>query len=949
MGCACRRSNSDNVNSPKHHSGNFSLNPDGRVFHTFKKCGNVSCKVKCTENEMVLPSNNVRCSVNRRGFVILTDVDLCCDSSNVVYLVTCRVCEMQYVGETSRPANVRWGEHISKIRRDDKSQLIYSHFNCDDSHRNTPLGKRLRFQIIEKIKCDDLSPSDSVSIRKRRVERELFWISNLRTAFPLGLNDKVSGFGLHGNVTDSRFGDYNLYRIVNVCEQTKGRRRRRHCKKKRVRAVEGDLTSFRDCLMALSDTAFSSVEKMIGAKSRKFLEQFYASKSFDSLPRKIKYLIKAKVNFARKTGPVKREKDNIHWNVQFSHSIIGDMNLSSILGSAEVAGKLPSDIRKKFDIRPWYRYGKTIGSRILNYNKQLKNCGNLSYANISSMECDCHSSEFKNGHFGHVITGDLDIVQSLELRKLCSYGTKFRENPPLNVNSIKAQLKEEVRKLVDKMCRKYRKSRTCFKQWRISLYHSLVDKLMACRASTRYSTPVLSRGECKRELDKLQDRYVITVVDKAAGNFAFICRKFYFMKLAAELGLDGGHPGNETYEYIQDSEDNIVNSARETMVRFGLVPEDKESKLALLYQNPKFHKNPPKMRFIAGNVGTVTAKLDRIVALVLKMCKSHFQNLCNKCMEFSGIRYCFDVQTSTEVKAMFDSASGVANTISINDFSTLYTLFDHDHLLSNVTWLFSKLAKNSGLHHIKIGHDKAWWVKSDSDGDVYTVGELLEMIDYLVRNTHIKAFGSIFRQGRGIIMGGKSSGWLSDCSLMVDEYKYIEGKVKAGQKEEADKLKYFRRYRDDCTSLNIVNFMEISGQIYPPSLTLTQENDDDKGANVLDMNVVLRDGSITTRVYCKADAFPFHVVSMPFLESNLDRNVCYRVFYGQIVRFQRLCTYREDFESRTRYLSGALRERGYKLSLLGRQFSRAVAKYIVDFQRWELPLDINGWFKSISD
>ena len=90
------------------------------------------------------------------------------------------------------------------------------------------------------------------------------------------------------------------------------------------------------------------------------------------------------------------------------------------------------------------------------------------------------------------------------------------------------------------------------------------------------------------------------------------------------------------------------------------------------------------------------------------------------------------------------------------------------------------------------------------------------------------------------------------------------------------------------------------------------------------------------RVYCKADAFPFRVVTMPFLESNLDRAVCYRVFYGQVVRFQRLCTYRES-RTRTRYLLDILKDRGYKLGLLDRQFSRAVAKYIVDFQIWELP------------
>ena len=208
-GCACRRSNPDNVNTLNHFSGNFSFNDNERSFYGFNKCGNVRCKVKCTENSLVLPLNNVKCSVNNRGFVILTDENLNCLSANVIYLVTCRVCSMQYVGETSRAANVRWYEHLYKIRKEDKSQLIYSHFNCDDEHRSVPLDKRLRFQIIEKVKTDDLS--DSGSIRKRRIDRELFWISRLRTAHPLGLNDKVSGLGMHGNLSDPRFVDYNMY------------------------------------------------------------------------------------------------------------------------------------------------------------------------------------------------------------------------------------------------------------------------------------------------------------------------------------------------------------------------------------------------------------------------------------------------------------------------------------------------------------------------------------------------------------------------------------------------------------------------------------------------------------------------------------------------------------------------------------------------------------------
>ena len=178
-------------------------------------------------------------------------------------------------------------------------------------------------------------------------------------------------------------------------------------------------------------------------------------------------------------------------------------------------------------------------------------------------------------------------------------------------------------------------------------------------------------------------------------------------------------------------------------------------------------------------------------------------------------------------------------------------------------------------------------------------------------------------------MGGRSSGWLSDCSLMVDEYKYIDGKVRAGLFDEVDRLKYFRRYRDDCTSLNVDDFLLIAGEIYPPSLTLTQENDRPDRANVLDMVVEVKDLSIVTRVYCKTDHFPFDVISLPFLESNLDSKICYRVFFGQIVRFQRLCSVLSDFEIRVRFLAGVLLARGYEDKYLRGQFCRAVVKYTV--------------------
>ena len=189
------------------------------------------------------------------------------------------------------------------------------------------------------------------------------------------------------------------------------------------------------------------------------------------------------------------------------------------------------------------------------------------------------------------------------------------------------------------------------------------------------------------------------------------------------------------------------------------------------------------------------------------------------------------------------------------------------YLVTNMSWL---LSRNSGMTFIRVGHGTAWWVADDTEGLVYRVAEVIDMIEYLICNTYVKAFGKIFRQDRGVIMGGKSSGWLSDCSLMVDEYKFIDGRVKSGDISEANNLKYFRRYRDDCTSINVNDFINISRNIYPPCLELTQENSDFNMANVLDMEVKLVNGNITTKVYCKTDTFPFDVISLPFLETNID-------------------------------------------------------------------------------
>ena len=954
--CACRRPNMGNINVQNHFSDNCSLDPNNLTYFNFNKCKINNCKIKCKDNNMVLPLNNFKSSTNGRNYTILTDANLNCKSMNIIYLITCNICKIQYIGETQRSFEIRMKEHLFQIRKHEQNirsgdnnsgQLIYKHFCCDDLHRNTPLEKRIRFQIVEKIRTDDIS-SDPKVITKRRTERELYWISKLRTAHPLGLNDMIAGYGIRGKATDVGFRDFNYLRISNICEKKPTRsHKNRHRKKKRKAPTIDHFRQFLDDLNSKFDSQPRNIEAFILSKPRKYLERFLLSTLANQLRPKLRHLLVTRVDFARKLKPIGKEVVPLDWSIDFSHKSLELININSILNNPKISKLLPPTIRNKLKIRKIFKFENPVSSKILNYNKILKSTGNLSYGDIQSLSCECADSVFKNPNFDHVITGDLNIIQETDLRKLCSFGTKFRDIPRFNLGSIKEKFRNNCKTLMSKISKKFKIPHSALKLWKKCIISNFDEKLQSIAKDTRFNVPTLSKRSCLNELKRLQEKFVITVIDKAAGNYAFTCKKFYFLRLAEELGLNNPTPGNETYLFCPDSEQVVCDRLKNDLLRFSITPPSSQLNLAVLYQTPKFHKNPPKMRYIAGNVNTVTSMLDDKVAKILKMCKSHFRNLCKVYESYSGIKYCFDVETSTEVKDMFDGAYGSVASISINDFSTLYTLFDHEHLLSNIRWLLDTLSKNSGKSCIKIDYDKARWVSNASDSDSYTVGEVLDMVSFLVKETYIKAFGHIFQQVKGIIMGGKISGWLSDCSLMVDEFRYVKSKISSGLREDACRLKFFRRYRDDCTTLNCPNFIDIAREIYPQSLSLTQENEDPSKANVLDMEVSIANSICTTKVYCKTDHFPFEVISFPFLESNIDNGLCYRVFYSQVIRFQRLCSNRCDFETRTRHLGIVLKGRGYIISRLEKEFCKAVRKYISEFQKWSLPFDFNAWFKRI--
>ena len=132
------------------------------------KCNNKWCKC-CQE---MVTSNTFESQITGRKYHIRSNIT--CKTTKNVYLISCKKCGLQYVGETENVLHVRMNGHRSDIRTRKTEKPVAAHF-CQTDHTMEDLQVR----GIEKIHR---------SSTQWRRERESFWIFTLRMLSPYGLN-----------------------------------------------------------------------------------------------------------------------------------------------------------------------------------------------------------------------------------------------------------------------------------------------------------------------------------------------------------------------------------------------------------------------------------------------------------------------------------------------------------------------------------------------------------------------------------------------------------------------------------------------------------------------------------------------------------------------------------------------------------------------------------------
>ena len=106
--------------------------------------------------------------------------NICCKSNNLIYMISCKTCQKQYVGQTKNSLAKRFYSHFFNVRHQKKTDAIGLHFSSPD-HKGI---NDISIHVLEFIR---LPPhSDRALILRLQLEKN--WIHLLRCPAPRGLN-----------------------------------------------------------------------------------------------------------------------------------------------------------------------------------------------------------------------------------------------------------------------------------------------------------------------------------------------------------------------------------------------------------------------------------------------------------------------------------------------------------------------------------------------------------------------------------------------------------------------------------------------------------------------------------------------------------------------------------------------------------------------------------------
>ena len=128
----------------------------------------------------------------------------------------------------------------------------------------------------------------------------------------------------------------------------------------------------------------------------------------------------------RSDVPVEKPK-----KIEYLHKGIDAINPPGLLRSRLVTDKVPVYFKNREPPIISYQYTNTVASKLFNFSSTLSNLDVANYLS-NPRSCQCQMSKYCYQPHGHIITGDLKIIENAKIRELVSKRPKYREPNKIN-------------------------------------------------------------------------------------------------------------------------------------------------------------------------------------------------------------------------------------------------------------------------------------------------------------------------------------------------------------------------------------------------------------------------------------------------------------------------------------------------------------------------------------
>jgi hypothetical protein len=383
---------------------------------------------------------------------------------------------MQYVGETKREVKIRIRDHVNSIEKPEEAtcRILANHFN------NPCCNQGFTAQIIEKIEDVDNDPDNNSITRKKN---EDYWIKELRTRYPYGLNATM----------DQEKDDRSKFGCFNRRDQTtKPSQRRRKPKTKRFYKAKDLLDGWKNIYGINPRHARKVAFRKTLQLPKKILKDLDIMLNEATTDHCLDDMVLDLVTYKLEEPILKKKKEfTSRMIIHYSNKIMETINLSRILNNGEVKGKWPNNVHIRYMIPAiTFTYDNQIGSRFFNYRQCLEEWKmDLFLQDLhDQIQCGCTNSTFCDPHHGHIMTGDLRIIDNPKVRRIMELGPKFREPQSLDRQKCRNDVEEAVEEYTNKIAEKSKITASTFKEWK-ELFMKKYDDAMRTTNTTCLQQP----------------------------------------------------------------------------------------------------------------------------------------------------------------------------------------------------------------------------------------------------------------------------------------------------------------------------------------------------------------------------------------------------------------------------------------------------------------------------